>query len=115
LRYFWSILFKFIGKSRTDLCYLAHFWHLVLSGIDFSLPYGISAPHRVQVPNIEVPMICRAYFNFIRRCMDCRRAASLTLLLLIASILETRPMAFSGATGLISSSSSRISDSTFLI
>lgn len=96
------------GFRRIRIFY-AHSTQKRLSGIKNNLPIGIAWPQRLQLPNSGSAHLSKANLSLSNLDRACVRAASLMLLLLMASIRLTRPMEFSGAIGFVSSSSSAMS------
>lgn len=83
--------------------YFAQFTQYRLSGLISIRPNGIGLWHFKQSPKSLSSILDNTCCRFLNFSSDCRRAASVMLLLLMASILEIRPMATSGATGFVNS------------
>ncbi|MFT5913427.1 MAG: hypothetical protein ACI9XO_004974, partial [Paraglaciecola sp.] len=79
----------------------AHRTHIALSGIYINRAGRIGFLHRPQLPKSGESILDSATRRLTNLRSACRIAASATPLLLIASILLMRPIAFSGEIGLI--------------
>lgn len=76
---------------------------------------GMGSPHSMQEPNSGSCRLERALLSLPAFCRAAARVASLTLRVPMASMRESRPMALSGAIGLVSSVSRMISLSVLAI
>ncbi len=74
-----------------------------LSGVIINLPTGIGFLHFKQIINSLLPALSSTILRSVCFFSACLKADSLIVLLLIASILETLPIAFSGEMGFKSS------------
>ncbi len=81
------------------MVHLAQATQCALCGMAKSLPGGIGLPQRTHVPKSGSSILDCMYCKRSSFCSACLRAASVTLLLLMASIRDTLPMLFSGAMG----------------
>ena len=104
-------IFGVVHKWPVLLLYCAQRTHRVALGTSRIRPMGIRSPQAWHSPNLSSfnRSIARTKSAFC--CSAVRRAASLTLRLLMASIRLTRPIAFSGGMGLVSSRYSAIRSS----
>jgi hypothetical protein len=75
----------------------------------------MSEPHLEQIPKLISSLLRNEWLSLFNLFWASRSLFSLTLLLLIASIRLTRPMAFSGDMGLVNSLRPEISFSVFFI
>lgn len=106
-----------LKKYKGIFQILAHaqFTHLFDCGINIILPKGIGFLHRTQMPKSLSSTFVKASSSFFNLFSDCFNEASFILLLLMASMRLTRPIAFSGEIGRVSSFKSDMLCLTFLI
>lgn len=90
-----------LRKKVKWIVQTAHCTQSMLSGRMRRRPSGIGFLHLRQMPKSGSLTLSSTNFSFLCRCSASRSAASFTLLLLMASIRDTRPMASSGAIGLV--------------
>ena len=81
----------------------AHRTHLVAPGMSINRPGGMSSPHAMHLTYFSSRIRVMALSNWSSSFSSCRKAASFTLRLLMASMRLTRPMASLGGMGLVNS------------
>ena len=80
----------------------AHSTHILVSGTIINLSNGIGSSHSLHSPKSGSFIVFKTRSSLVRVCFALLNAASFILLLLMASIRVSRPMALSGAIGRVS-------------